>query len=74
VLHNKILVHYIQDFLMMHVNQLLQQVVITVGYPYLHHNNVQLEFVVIQLIIQMKLIVHYILVHVDIMDQFVLMD
>lgn len=74
MLHNKILVHYIQDFLMMHVNQLLQQVVIIVGYQFPHHNNVQLEFVVIQLIIQMKLIVHYILVHVDIMDQFVLMD
>lgn len=58
----------------MHVNQLLQQVAIIVGYQFLHHNNVQLEYVVIQLIIQMKPIVHYILVHVDIMDQFVLMD
>lgn len=74
MLHNKILVHYILDFLMKHVNQLLQQVVIIVGYPFLHHNNVQLEFVVIQLIVQTKPIVHYILVHADIMDQFVSME
>lgn len=72
VLYNKMHALHILVLQMMHVNQLKLKLEIYVGFQLVFHNNVLLEYAILQLIMQMKLIVPYFYQLVDIMEQYVL--